>query len=327
MKTIKLGSLGAAIAVVLLQGCAILGELPGDRCDASTRSGYDLFDPKRAVLMAQASLASYGQSAGAKGAQTAVSSDPREQACVAFTEKSGIEQSPDCAVDGGEGKQFLAALYKISGDEYVLAFRGTASRANVETDLQMFPWRTLVDGTHAHAGFADAWYALRDDVILMLRREKVRNLWLTGHSLGGAEAVVAAAELPMLVPEVKLVGIYTFEAPRVGDVAMAQGIEKRMTDLPDIKVVHNNDAIPVVPPQLLGFYGVGRCVYISAEDDVEACYGLSISEGVKGVLRGIKERRFSAGDILDGGHRMETIVTVMGKVPSHKKLCPVASPD
>jgi hypothetical protein len=73
-------------------------------------------------------------------------------------------------------------------------------------------------------------------------------VWITGHSLGGALATMAAARLVgegVLRPE-QIGGIYTFGQPRVGDAHFAQAYALGARHF---RVVHDNDVVTQVPPE------------------------------------------------------------------------------
>ena len=67
-----------------------------------------------------------------------------------------------------------------------------------------------------------------------------RPLYLTGHSMGGALAVLTACRLAKMGRPA--VATYTFGAPRIGDPAFCAGY-----DLPTYRVVNRLDLVPEVP--------------------------------------------------------------------------------
>jgi pimeloyl-ACP methyl ester carboxylesterase len=92
---------------------------------------------------------------------------------------------------------------------FICVFRGTVDPMGWLYDFDIrwkaHPWGKV------HSGFLYAWGLLRERVLAIVGNEPVI---LTGHSLGGGIATVAASE-------VNLHGLVTFGCPRVGNQAFA----------------------------------------------------------------------------------------------------------
>jgi len=124
----------------------------------------------------------------------------------------------------------------------VLAFRGTQEWTDVLTDLDARP--RAVEGAKIHSGFADAYDSIANTVSGLVKKRLGRGklLWITGHSLGGALATLAAARLGAeLAPN----AVYTFGQPAVGDATF--GASYRW---PHFRFVNNQDPVPLVPLQM-----------------------------------------------------------------------------
>lgn len=88
--------------------------------------------------------------------------------------------------------------------------------------------------------------------------QRLKALYLTGHSLGGAMAVIMATMLVMnesysALAE-KLRGVYTFGQPMVGSHAFAELAENRLrqADVPLVRFVYDKDPVPELPPKVTG---------------------------------------------------------------------------
>ena len=141
----------------------------------------------------------------------------------------------------------------------VLAFRGTEPHKlrDWRTDLRARP-RAVPGLGRVHGGF---WQALEG--IWPQLRENLRPgepLALTGHSLGGALAMLAAARLLRDGHPVRQV--ITFGAPRAGDSAFVRSLDAANA----VRVVRAFDLVPHLPPAgpLLGYRHAGHLLYIDA---------------------------------------------------------------
>jgi hypothetical protein len=121
-----------------------------------------------------------------------------------------------------------------------IGIRGTANLENVMLDLSVSLLPDDELGIKLHEGFAAGAKAVYGDVKPYLSKEK--PIHITGHSLGGAAAVVLAMYLTQEGYQVEQV--ITFGQPKVTNVTGAGQFE----DLPLIRVVTPNDIVPLVPP-------------------------------------------------------------------------------
>ncbi|MDF1734578.1 MAG: lipase family protein [Minwuia sp.] len=131
----------------------------------------------------------------------------------------------------------------------VLVFRGTQQVRDWLTNLNVTERAPVLsrDGTsrlgEMHGGFHAAFMSVRDQINPILMKHKRLPLFITGHSLGGALAVIAT----WYCHGETLAACYTFGAPRVGDDAL----ESRFRT-PIYRVVNGADPVPNVPPSSLG---------------------------------------------------------------------------
>ena len=143
------------------------------------------------------------------------------------------------------------------GPHIVLVFRGSQQVADWKTNFKfrLRPFITSIPpkagklpSGRVHRGFQDAWESVEKRVIIQLRKWWTPNtlFWVTGHSLGGALATLAAISLDYQGFEVS--GLYTFGQPRVGDWNFVSQVNARMGDHM-FRYVNNNDVVPMVPPQ------------------------------------------------------------------------------
>jgi len=141
------------------------------------------------------------------------------------------------------------------GAELIAAFRGTQDLRNWLTDLDCrFVPASL---GRVHAGFTAALNSVYAPLAETLFDAHCagKTIWLTGHSLGGALALLAARQL--IKP---FAGCYTFGQPRVGDAAYCASHDVLLKDR-CFRVVHDADVVPRVPWLLGGYRHAGHEIY------------------------------------------------------------------
>ncbi|MGD9331185.1 MAG: lipase family protein [Desulfobacterales bacterium] len=136
----------------------------------------------------------------------------------------------------------------------VLVFRGTTGLRNWFLDLDVRP-EPIAPQAVVHRGFKEALHMVWQDLQPHIAKLS-EPLFITGHSMGGALAQLAAWYRP---PH----AVYSFGAPRVGDA----GFASLMGSIPNYRLVNNRDVVAVLPPssQLLSFKPAGRLVHIDRQ--------------------------------------------------------------
>lgn len=158
------------------------------------------------------------------------------------------------------------ALSGILSEELIIAFRGTVI-AKKEQPLKK--WREMflnmicnglavADSSHyqskynphayegmVHPGFAFLLEKLLPHIQAIIKNSNSKQICLTGHSLGGALATLAAYRLINDFPLISI-SVYTFGSPRVGDRDFKEQYKK-------YKIIHyrfenKNDIVPHLPP-------------------------------------------------------------------------------
>ena len=102
--------------------------------------------------------------------------------------------------DGPKDTMFV--VYQSTSGSYVISFRGTSikSRPNIFTDLDAWPVEcTLGNGGcgMVHKGFQEAYLGVAEQVVNSLKG--AQRIAVTGHSLGGALALMAGVDLAIKV--------------------------------------------------------------------------------------------------------------------------------
>ena len=190
------------------------------------------------------------------------------------------------------------ALVTYNDTALILAFRGTSSVEDALTDAKL----KLVEGFKGngkiHAGFKTGLDKIWNEVWnSMGRKRRGRTIWITGHSLGGALALTAAARLKFEKNQ-RVAGIYTFGQPRVGDLAFAEACNKEFGQR-YFRFVHNKDVVTRVPTRNVGFKHTGIFKYINSalqlddtmtwDEITKIPYTEQISQILKLGIKGIQD--------------------------------------
>jgi Lipase (class 3) len=186
--------------------------------DCLTRSGFDL---EIAIFLAEASQAAYADAAS----------------LAAWTTASGFTSAK--TFDRSDVQGFFCSAPNIA----LLVFRGTSNVGQWLRDARFavwsHPWGLV------HRGFLDGVNAVDGDLHEFdVIAKDTANVWITGHSLGGALAVVAAARSKMKGIHPSL---YTYGQPLVGFGNFA---DRFAIELPGrlIRFVNQADIVTRVPP-------------------------------------------------------------------------------
>jgi len=235
----------------------------------------------------------------------------------------------------------------------VIAFRGTeqVKWKDLATDLNLVPTSlnaeridddkgaSLVerlvksafetaDKLKVHSGFLFAYDSVRQTVVKLLDAitgTGDNGKWqvlVTGHSLGGALATLCAYDLAKRqgpVKQAQSVAMYTYGAPRVGNVKFVEEFNALVPD--SWRITNKNDIVPTVP-RMLGYAHVRHSV--SLEEDgtllIQDDAGDVFGEGRAGadVLKELVDRvasnESSLSDVIDeiSAHEMEIFNNLVG---------------
>ena len=161
------------------------------------------------------------------------------------------------------GKTPRAPLSSARG--LIATGRGATIAAIAGTDPAAFAnWITNFNlGARArdmHRGFDEAVHAVWSEISAALTSDAAAPpLFVTGHSLGGALAIIAAERLQREL-KINASGVYTFGAPRVGSAAFAETYNASGLGDRSFRLIHGLDIVPTLPPSALGFRHAGRLI-------------------------------------------------------------------
>ena len=145
----------------------------------------------------------------------------------------------------------------VCNDKYmVITFRGTNPKQmnDLIADVD-FIKKTNGPGK-VHEGFRREARKLYDMVLDYIKQHPNKQIYVAGHSLGGAMATYMAQEIKWLGLGDPI--LYTFGSPRLGDSDYVDAM-----NVTHLRFVNCCDAIPHVPPAATGFKHHGELHYIN----------------------------------------------------------------
>ncbi|MGL5525537.1 MAG: lipase family protein [Aeromonas veronii] len=136
-------------------------------------------------------------------------------------------------------------LYLVNNEHAVVAWRGTVNLEDVATDLYGIQGADpILPSGKVHLGFKNAYTDLKLNKKPKAAFDKMNDmlagkpLFICGHSLGGALALIHAAEHRAKKPH-----LYTYGMPRVFDrTAIAQ-----LNEIVHYRHINNNDFVTAIP--------------------------------------------------------------------------------
>ncbi|MCJ1363355.1 hypothetical protein MMC16_002462 [Acarospora aff. strigata] len=190
----------------------------------------------------------------------------------------------------------------------VLAIRGSSSAQNFAVDaLAGFVPSKICPGCLVHQGFYGAWLELKAFLLPTLTAAVAmypdHQIVITGHSLGGAIAIIAAAELRNKGMNIAM---YSYGQPRIGNALTASYISAQTNLGPTYRATHTNDPVPRLPDVLLGYRHTSPEYWISRGDDNVAAADVVVFEAGD-------DRRGNAGT---GGFDVESHMHYFGRIAS-----------
>lgn len=166
-----------------------------------------------------------------------------------------------------------------SSSSIYLVFRGTQNPLDWSANLDARKTRYIYvpNSGSVHHGFLSLYGSLRNNLLRKLSGlDSKKNLYITGHSLGGAIATLCALDVAVN-SKFKQPAVITFAAPRVGDITFADKFNAVITK--SERVINAQDHVPSVPPPELGFTHVKGGIVIDVYAGPNPVANHSISMG------------------------------------------------
>jgi triacylglycerol lipase len=152
----------------------------------------------------------------------------------------------------------------IQNEVFYLSFRGTDERSDVLADLDILRTYLFEDRPSilVHRGFLNYFNEIKEDIISQINASShlFHTIQVTGHSLGGAMATIAAAFIGELVnnPTIKEVVnfkpkdkakkrivCHTVGSPRVGNIGFVNWFHSHVDE--SMRIANDDDPITLFP--------------------------------------------------------------------------------
>lgn len=140
----------------------------------------------------------------------------------------------------------IQGYWTTSDEVALLVFRGTSNLGQWIRDARVLPashpWGKVHVGFRNGVAGVEPWLKAFDEAAA-----KVRHVWVTGHSLGGALAVLAAARLKINGIDSR---IYTYGQPRLGLFDFGERFDAELHHRCH-RIVNQSDIVARLPPGLI----------------------------------------------------------------------------
>lgn len=193
---------------------------------------------------------------------------------------------------GGDGTdtQFWFVGFDTALNSVIVAHEGTNASSLVawltdfefamdNLDPNLFPG--VPTSVLVHSGFAAAHARAAPEVLSAVNKTLSEHpgasVSITGHSLGGALALLESLFLPLHLPAETNFKTVTYGMPRVGNKAFADYVDAHVTSQSGgtglTHINNKKDIVPILPLRTMGFQHPSAEVHIQASEEWDACSG------------------------------------------------------
>lgn len=242
---------------------------------------------------------------------------------------------------GGVGEERLRMMMVRKGQSVIVTFRGTggdtvwqtianAVRSDARTKFvepSFIPknkrYRDTEGELLVHKGFYDSYMMFRSAIVSELGKQEKSNLFIFGHSLGGAMATLMAADMQTnYANKFATITHMVSGSPRVGNREFANYFARVVPD--NLRLTVNKDPVPLIP-------GRGRKAGTAVQFDDYVHVGRMLAVQLDGKpidgddIRVDLQLKTIGGDFTtfhDNKYYLAAVANMRNRQPSNPKLSP-----
>ena len=151
-------------------------------------------------------------------------------------------------------------------DTFYIIFRGTSSLkdAFIDLNISLEKFENNI-GVYVHKGFNKQFNSIKDDISYNID-ESIKKISVSGHSLGGGIACIAATSFALKYPN-KEVSCYTYGCPRPGNFMFKKLFKSNVKKY--YRIIMNDDPVTMVPTL---YWYKHVCKGINIKDTLQVTY-------------------------------------------------------
>ena len=213
----------------------------------------------------------------------------------------------------------IEIAYFLATDEmaktHIISVRGTANIENAIVDIALKLNLDKHTGVLLHNGFSQAAQAIYKEIKPRLNDDYVIST--TGHSLGGAVALILAMYLD--VDHYKTGSIITFGQPKVTNLSGAN----KFQHLAVFRIVTPKDLVPLVPPlDPVDIYNINIYWHLGKEIVLLDSDAYAVLEGVSSMVRATRFTQETLNESNLKNHQMALYLDILSNKIMDARLVP-----
>lgn len=199
-----------------------------------------------------------------------------------------------------------ALVFLDSDGDIIIAFKGSSAPKDFLEDARILR-DTIMEASggkvEVHAGFHADFAAIHVAVLAAVRSQlaiqPAAKIYVTGHSLGGALAILCALEFSR--QGLPIAAVFTFGQPRVGNKNFAVLYDDGLRDI-TFRIVNQNDIVPRTPGWLLGYRHCGQEIFLEPKPYGGTCVNPAMCFKLLSAALGLYAAYRTRQDVLVSEH-------------------------